>query len=538
MNWQLKILTPFIFLANFLVTTGVIYGWIGLQILFKSEGLFACRDVESTTLSAIDCPSQDSDLNLIATIGFSLANLATVVHGFTLDHWGVRITGIIGGIVFTLGMAGLSQFSSLVGLTVSFTAVGWGGIAVFLSSLQFAHLFDRPNWIRAILNALFTAAGCVFTIVNFMYTAHIPRSTSLAAYAILSSVITIGIALTWPRLAYQTGDECSMPVVEWMTGKKPITNSEFRSVNQSNTASDHQHSDVESDIEEKSMKQSIKRSIRKIKQPKMSDSEHIERAGLLTSDEEQSSAYDQSNNQEYDSHSVTSDIAGGVDSLHDHVTGKPLRAHHHVDENEINHSINQPDAAEAHKNSLSLRAECLSPAMIFLALFFSFGLLVGNWFNATIAIQLEAMGDGGGWATAFIFIASFVPIVWSAVIDRMIEKIHYSGCIYVCAISSIASYAVLFAPYLELQIVSFAAYTLARALVVTVMFTYVATQYRHDHYGRLVAFVTIIAVPIGFIQLGMQAATEHLSYKAVNAACMIGTLPAFLYARWLQNRKI
>ena len=96
-----------------------------------------------------------------------------MVHGFALDRFGVRANAVCGGLLFTIGMLllSVSQSASFNAFIPAYTLLGWGGIAVYLSSFQFANLYhNKPLW-RAILASLFTSAGILFTLGDFLYDA-------------------------------------------------------------------------------------------------------------------------------------------------------------------------------------------------------------------------------------------------------------------------------------------------------------------------------------------------------------------------------
>ena len=198
-----------------------------------------------------------------------------------------------------------------------------------------------------------------------------------------------------------------------------------------------------------------------------------------------------------------------------------------------------PSAADERKDGATLWEEVKDPQTLLLALYFSFGLLFSNWYNATIGTQLTNMGDAQGhWAIAFIFISSFLPIPIAALISWFFRVLKYSGSVMVCVLVMAMSYLPLYEDVLGWQFLGFVFYTLARAIVITVMFSYVATQYRADHYGRVVAIVTIIATPIGFLQLLMQFEVQRWGYRAINTVCAVGILPVLLYAYYLRRKGI
>lgn len=462
---QLSILTVFFLVTNFLITTGVIYGWAGLQRQLIREGQFS----SGCSPSLLTCPSQDSSLSTIAIVAFNMANLGTVVHGFTLDRYGVRANAVFGGLLFTIGMLLLSvsdsqRFNAFI---PAYTAIGWGGIAVFLASFQFANLFARPNLWRAIINALFTAAGLSFTLIDWMHQAGIKRDVVLGIYASVAAVLTMGMLLLYPVHAYEEGDQCSLPIVEWYTGYTPAKKQHAEPVLKGEK--EEQHDDGPNEWSHAAA--------------------HAESTGLSLHDE------------------VPLDDDSSLSTPHDPLTPS-------LPSSSSSSSLSDADDK---KRRATLWDEVKDPQTLALSLFFSFGLLFSNWLNATVATQLSLMGDSSGdWAIAFIFLSSFLPIPIAALIAHWLRTIGYAGSVAICAATLSLSYLPLYVPLLPLQLLSFTLYTLSRALVISIMFTYAATQYRGDHYGRIVAIVTIIATPLGFLQLLMQDKVGQLGYDGIN----------------------
>ena len=514
---QLAVLTVFFLATNFLVTAGVMYGWAGLQRQLIREGQFS-----SGCPALGQCSSQDYQLGLIPIVAFNLANLATVVHGFTLDRFGVRANAVSGGLLFTLGMLllSVSDSASFNAFIPAYTLLGWGGIAVFLASFQFANLYAQPNTWRAIINALFTSAGISFTLVDWAYQAQYKRDTVLGVYTSIAAVLTVGMLALYPVDAYEKGDECSLPIVEWYTGTTRIRRHRL-----------HPHTNGASSTDDSKQKDSDTRD----DQPSewSTAAAAVEGAGLgLTHDVPLDSEGDGIGHS-YDRAGDGLFQEGGTTAANGGSSGAA--------------TLTDPSAygdprwdvldREHRKRHATLAQEVRDPQTLLLALFFAFGLLFSNWFNATIGTQLTAMGDRrGDWAIAFIFLSSFLPIPFAVLIAHWFWTIGYSGAVFICTLTLAMSYLPLYVDALEFQWVAFVFYTLARAIVVTLMFGYVATQYRPDHYGRLVAVMTVVATPIGFLQLLMQQKSDEFGYKGINTVCAVGIMPALLYAYYLRRQ--
>ena len=511
-SWQLRVLTVFFLLNNFFLTCGVVYGWSGLLRLLKAERQF--EDPSCDPDPNKPCTSQDTKLNLIATVAFNIANAATVVHGFTIDWYGVRVNAVAGGFLFTVGMLllSISQASSFNAFIPAYAMMAWGGIAAFLSSFQFANLFDKPNLMRASINALFTAAGLIFTVINWLSEAGVHRDSILGAYACVAAVMTLGMIALYPTHAYDIGDECSLPIVEWYTGYTPL-----RKQKSVETAADGEK--VEKNGTHSATKGTNGQIADEEKKPLHDDepnefstaTAHAEAAGL----------------QDEDVHSTALDYSFKQPTTNTHAAN---------DDNSLTATQLLARDKQRRKDTATLWSEVTDPQTVLLSLFFSFGLLFSNWFIATVTPQLGDMGDQGGYSIAFIFLSSFLPIPIAPLMNYWIRTIHYSGLTFVCALTLCASYLPLYSSDLWVQPLGFMLYTLSRAIVITCLFTYVALHYRSDHYGRLIAVVTVVAIPVGFLQLLMQSMIGRFTYRDINTVCVVGFLPCFLYAWWLRRK--
>ena len=518
-SWQLRVLTVFFLLNNFFITCGVVYGWSGLLRLLKSEGQFS--DPACSSDPNQPCTSQDNKLNLVATIAFNIANAATVVHGFTIDWYGVRANGVVGGFLFTIGMLllSVSDSSSFNAFIPAYLLMAWGGIATFLSSFQFANLFSSPNLMRATINALFTAAGLIFTIVNWMYEAHIQRQVVLGIYACMAATMTLGMIALYPTHAYDTGDECSLPIVEWYTGYTPLRKQKLvdTAADADKIVQNGKGSGKMNGVNGKGTEDEKKPVLHHDDEPNefSTAAAHAESAGL----------------QDEDLHSTALDYSYNQPTTTSKPTPNP-----HSDDTSLTYAQLMERDKQRRKETATLWSEVKDPQTALLALFFSFGLMFSNWFIATVTPQLGAMGDNGNYAIAFIFMSSFLPIPIAPLMNYWIRTIHYSGLTFVCGLTLCASYLPLYSNDLWVQPLGFVLYTLSRAIVITCLFTYVALHYRSDHYGRIIAVVTTIAIPVGFLQLLMQEMTKTYTYRDINTICILGFLPCFLYSWWLRRK--
>jgi hypothetical protein len=88
---------------------------------------------------------------------------------------------------------------------------------------------------------------------------------------------------------------------------------------------------------------------------------------------------------------------------------------------------------------------------------------------------------------------------------------------------------------------AFVIFATGRALLITVMFSYVAVEYRGEHYGRVIAFVTAIAAAIGFIQLGLQKVLNgpaNGNFDYFTAGMIIALTPLYYFSYWCHKNRV
>ena len=251
------------------------------------------------------------------------------------------------------------------------------------------------------------------------------------------------------------------------------------------------------------------------------------------------------------------------------------------------------------KRSRSLKDELLNWGTILVALFFAVGLLCCNMYNANISSLLKKMGDrSGDFANAFVFISSIYPCFFSLTIDELQRRYRYAGtsamsitcnmsdthrgtqqsshrteeadeaaaserccacnvgiaplCILLnlCCCCSVwlrsclcllsIGIAFLFINNKYAQLGGFFVIATGRALLITVMFSFVNMEYRPEHIGRVIAFVTTIAAAIGLLQLELQAllngpADDDFNY--FTTGMIVAMVPLFSFSWWCHKNR-
>ena len=91
------------------------------------------------------------------------------------------------------------------------------------------------------------------------------------------------------------------------------------------------------------------------------------------------------------------------------------------------------------------------------------------------------------------------------------------------------------------QIPAFFIFATGRALLITVMFSFVAVEYRADHYGRVIAFVTTICACIGLLQLALQKILNgpaNNQFDYFTAGMVIALTPLYAFSYWCHKNRV
>lgn len=492
---QKWILTAFMLFNAFITPGGIIYGWPGLSDLLKKEGQY--RDGCEETDPEATCGSQDNKLNNIFAVGANVATVATIVYGFTLDRYGVRINAFSGAVLMCAGFVLLAFSDARPGggfdaFMPGFCMVAFGGLGTYLPAFQFSQLFKRPTMILAIQGALFGLAGLTFTFFKFLGESHgVSRKTSFFVYGCVVAFCGLSMLLLYPKRSYKRGDQVHLPVLGWLgLADAPVAPLDANVNGDKISGTDY--------------------------------SQLQEDGGALDS-----VARDAEAALFKDSSSSVQVLSAGELAL--------------LQQEQLRRELS-PDEKESLKISRSLKSEILDWGTILVSLDFSVALLCCNFYNANINSVLKDMGDSdGNYTSAFVFITSIYPCLFSLSIDYLQRTIRFAGMSFAATTLLILSTACLFVKSLPLQILSFFLLGTGRALMITGMFSFVATQYRGDHYGRVIAFVTTVCACIGLLQLLLQnllngAANNNFDY--FSAGMIIAMVPLYSFALWCYRRRI
>lgn len=386
--------------------------------------------------------------------------------------------------------------------------IGWGGMANFMAQFQFANLYNHPVLVRSIISALFTASGIIFTLIEFLYEgAGISRFSAYFFYAIMAAICNVGILFMYPDSAYKSGDILLFPILRYC-GYKAQT---YRSpgdklLDQEDLLDDD--ADIQADLHTIGSSGSLNGNNRtgEIDQEKLLNGNHNNSSDNMNSNNLNESIYD---NDRHDKSGV--------------------------------HKSAGQSTADYIKNNKTFLAELKDPNTWWVSFFFAFGLLFLNVYLPNIPTLLKNRGDSSGiYAKVFMFLVSFMPILNSVLFTRLYSKYLYSGVVFVTVTASCVCWLPLFINNLEISILSFLIYSLARSFITTLIFAYCSTEYRADHYGYIVAVATTITGGIGFLQLVIQDIIEgplNHDFTPMMIVMCLAVVPFYYWAYALKKHE-
>jgi MFS family permease len=173
-------LLVFGFVQSFLCS-GIVYGWPGLVLILKSDGLYREKCLPGTTAASVaatnhsivttvvladqtdsggdrggsSCPEQQTALNALFTIAQGCLTGAMLFNGVLVDKHGPRVASVLGTCLVVCGavMFGLSDGPDQAGgmdmSVISLCIMAVGGSGVHLSWFHLSNLFPSRRCVAA-----------------------------------------------------------------------------------------------------------------------------------------------------------------------------------------------------------------------------------------------------------------------------------------------------------------------------------------------------------------------------------------------------
>ena len=136
--------------------SGVIYGWTGMLLVLRKEGVYAQYPEGE----------QEEKFDLIITIASFFTAGSGLFIGIFLDAFGPRITAACAGAVT---IAGCFVFGYQINLTVGYALFAVGGMGILISSFRAAYLFPgNQSLVIGSISCLFDSSTVIFVIFDLL----------------------------------------------------------------------------------------------------------------------------------------------------------------------------------------------------------------------------------------------------------------------------------------------------------------------------------------------------------------------------------
>ncbi|CAR25699.1 hypothetical protein ZYGR_0A02650 [Zygosaccharomyces rouxii] len=192
-----------------LLSAGVIFGFAAFKAVLLAEDVYG---EYCPADSARPCTEQDLKLNFIFTLAAGVTNVAALPVGWVLDHYGPRISGIVGSLWITVGAAmyiWAQQFSHILDpYLIGYSMFAIGGPFVFISSFQLANTFPKKSgFILSLITGTFDCSSALFLFYRLGYQ-HSGKGWHLSqffgVYMIVPLFILLSQLTVMPNDSYKT----------------------------------------------------------------------------------------------------------------------------------------------------------------------------------------------------------------------------------------------------------------------------------------------------------------------------------------------
>lgn len=191
------------------LSAGIIFGFAAFKAVLVAEDVYG---EYCPVGSAKPCTEQDLKLNFIFTLAAGVTNIAALPVGWVLDHYGPRISGILGSLWIALGTSmyiWAQQFIHILDpYLIGYSMFAIGGPFVFISSFQLANTFPKKSgFILSLITGTFDCSAALFLFYRLGYQSshqnwHLPQFFSV--YMIVPLFILLSQLTVMPRDSYKT----------------------------------------------------------------------------------------------------------------------------------------------------------------------------------------------------------------------------------------------------------------------------------------------------------------------------------------------
>ncbi|GAV51697.1 hypothetical protein ZYGR_0AF01680 [Zygosaccharomyces rouxii] len=192
-----------------LLCAGIIFGFAAFKAVLVAEDVYG---EYCPADSARPCTKQDLKLNFIFTLAAGVTNVAALPVGWVLDHYGPRISGIVGSFWIAVGAAMYIWAQQLTHIVdpylIGYSMFAIGGPFVFISSFQLANTFPRKSgFILSLITGTFDCSSALFLFYRLGYQ-HSSKDWHLSRFFGIYMIVPLFILLSqltvMPHDSYKT----------------------------------------------------------------------------------------------------------------------------------------------------------------------------------------------------------------------------------------------------------------------------------------------------------------------------------------------
>nr|AKN21687.1 slc43a-5 [Schmidtea mediterranea] len=197
-DWR-KATLAIVCLIEMFFFTVIIYGFNSLSYVYKSLGVFSqlcdannTRTFTNESQGFTTCFNQDLLYGNIFVIWVSFRSAMAIPGGIMMDHFGIKLSKIVGSIIFSIGcfLFGIVQYNSWL-LIPAGCLTAYAALIVTMVNFSLADNFgSHKNLMISIESGVMGSSMLVFTMISLLYSIGVPLYGSFTVLAI-SSLITI-----------------------------------------------------------------------------------------------------------------------------------------------------------------------------------------------------------------------------------------------------------------------------------------------------------------------------------------------------------
>lgn len=206
-----RILQVFIAVTCCVLGAGIIFGYAAIKPVFVDQGVYRhlCAREELDEGVRV-CYEQELRLNLMFAIAATIDNVSVFPVGLILDHFGPRVSGIIGAACLILGalLLGFAVDLAFDAYIPGYSFLALGGPFILISTFHLSNTFPKNSGlILALSTGAFETSSAVFWAFRLIYQGSNGTFTLkklFLTYLTVPAIVLLAQLLIMPANSYKT----------------------------------------------------------------------------------------------------------------------------------------------------------------------------------------------------------------------------------------------------------------------------------------------------------------------------------------------